>query len=35
VNKSHRSRIISDAVYIFEAQTKTQARKRLKVFCDK
>jgi putative transposase len=35
VNKSHRSRIISDALYIFEAQTQTQARKRLKVFCDK
>jgi putative transposase len=35
VNKSHRRRIISDALYIFEAQTQTQARKRLKVFCDK
>jgi len=35
VNKAHRNRIISDALYIFEAETATQIRKRLKLFCDK
>ena len=35
VNKTHRNRIKSDALYIFEAETETELRKRLKVFCDK
>jgi putative transposase len=33
VNKSYRHRIISDALYIFEAETETEIRKRLKTFC--
>lgn len=35
VNKAHRHRIISDALHVFEAETATEVRKRLKVFCDK
>lgn len=34
-NKSHRSRIIADALHIFEATTVTPARKRLRLFCGK
>ncbi|MGB7061164.1 MAG: IS256 family transposase [Candidatus Zixiibacteriota bacterium] len=34
-NKSHRHRIITDALHIFEATTATQARKRLRLFCHK
>jgi putative transposase len=35
LNKAHRNRIISDALHIFEAETATQIRSRLKVFCDR
>ena len=35
VDKRHRRRIISDALYIFEGETETEVRKRLKVFCDR
>jgi putative transposase len=34
-NKSHRHRIIADALHIFEATTATQVRKRLRFFCHK
>jgi transposase-like protein len=34
-NKSHRSRIIADALHVFEATTATQATKRLRLFCGK
>ena len=34
-NKRHRHRIIADALHIFEAETATQARKRLRLFCHK
>jgi putative transposase len=33
VNKNHCNQIISDALYIFEAETATEARGRLRVFC--
>ncbi len=32
MNKSYRHRLISDALYIFEAETETQVRKRLRDF---
>lgn len=35
VNKGYHNQIISDALYIFEAETATEVRRRLKVFCDK
>ena len=35
VNKGYRRRIISDALNIFEAETETEVRKRLRVFCDR
>jgi len=35
VNKSYRHRIISDALNIFEAETETEVRKRLRAFCDR
>lgn len=34
-NRRHRSRILADALYIFQAETATQARKRLSLFCHK
>ncbi|MGB2990405.1 MAG: transposase, partial [Candidatus Zixiibacteriota bacterium] len=34
-NKRHRHRIIADALYVFEATTATQVRKRLRLFCGK
>jgi putative transposase len=34
-NKGYRHRIISDALYIFEAETETQTRKRLRAFYDR
>jgi len=34
-DKRHRSRILVDALSIFEAATATQARKRLRLFCHK
>jgi len=34
-NKRHRHRIIADALSIFEAETATQAKKRLVLFCHK
>jgi putative transposase len=33
-DKRHRSRIISDALYVFEGETKTEVRRRLRMFCD-
>lgn len=35
VNKAHRHRIISDALHVFEGDTATEVRKRLRFFCDK
>jgi len=35
VDKRHRHRIILDALYVFEGETETEVRKRLKVFCDR
>jgi putative transposase len=35
MNKGYRHRIISDALYIFEAETETEVRKRLRAFCDR
>lgn len=35
VNKGYRHRIISDALNIFEAETETEVRKRLRAFCDR
>jgi transposase-like protein len=34
-DKRHRSRIIADALRVFEGETATQVRKNLKAFCDK
>lgn len=34
-DKRHRSRIIADALRVFEEETATQVRKNLKTFCDK
>jgi putative transposase len=34
-DKRHRSRIISDALYVFEGETETEVTKRLQVFCDR
>jgi transposase-like protein len=34
-DKRHRSRIIADALRVFEGETATQVRKNLKSFCDK
>ncbi|MGB7062346.1 MAG: IS256 family transposase [Candidatus Zixiibacteriota bacterium] len=34
-DKRHRSRIIADALRVFEEETATQVRKNLKSFCDK
>jgi len=34
-DKRHRSRIIADALRVFEGETATQVRKNLKGFCDK
>jgi len=34
-NNRHRHRIIADALYVFEATTATQVRKRLRLFCGK
>lgn len=34
-DKRHRSRIIADALRVFEGETVTQVRKNLKSFCDK
>jgi len=33
LNRAHRSKIISDALYIFEGETATEVRSRLRVFC--
>ena len=33
MNKAHRSKIILDALYIFEGKTATEVRSRLRVFC--
>jgi putative transposase len=35
VEKRHRRRIISDALYVFEGETEIEVRKRLRVFCDR
>ena len=35
LNRAHRSKIISDALYIFEGETATQVRGRLRVFCQR
>jgi transposase-like protein len=35
LNRAHRSKIISDALYIFEGETATEVRGRLRVFCQK
>lgn len=33
LKKVHRSKIISDALYVFEGETATEVRSRLRVFC--
>ncbi|MCJ7578447.1 MAG: IS256 family transposase, partial [candidate division Zixibacteria bacterium] len=33
-DKRHRSRIISGALHVFEGETKTDVRRRLRMFCD-
>ena len=33
-DKRHRHRIISDALYVFEGETKTEVHRRLKIFCE-
>jgi len=33
LNRAHRSKIISDALYIFQGETATEVRGRLRVFC--
>jgi transposase-like protein len=35
LNRTHRSKIISEALYIFEGETATEVRGRLRVFCQK
>jgi putative transposase len=35
VNRAHYHQIISDALYIFEGETATEVRGRLRVFCEK
>jgi putative transposase len=35
LNRAHRSKIISDALYIFEGDTATEVRGRLRVFCQR
>jgi putative transposase len=35
INKRHRSRIMADALRVFEGETATQVRKNLRSFCDK
>lgn len=35
VEKRHRRRIISDALYVFKGETEIEVRKRLRVFCDR
>lgn len=35
LNRAHRSHIISDALFIFEGETATEVRGRLKTFCEK
>jgi len=34
-DKRHRRRIISDALHVFEGETETEVRKRLRAFCDR
>lgn len=34
-DKRHRSRIMADALWVFEGETATQVRKNLRTFCDK
>jgi transposase-like protein len=33
-DKCHRRRIILDALHVFEGKTKTEVRRRLRMFCD-
>jgi transposase-like protein len=35
VQKRHRRRIISDALYVFKGETEIEVRKRLQLFCDR
>lgn len=35
VNRAHHHQIISDALYVFEGETATEVRGRLRVFCEK